>query len=118
VIGMTQDAERGREWFGFGQDPKLVQEWLRQNNLAYGGLIAVGVALVQPLMTAGALDLSARICVVAGFWHIYWIAGVGMLAAGLLAVAVHSAGYARLERGHFPSPPDPGDPGDPGIPES
>jgi len=29
---MTQDA--GREWLWFGQDPKLVQEWLRQNNLA------------------------------------------------------------------------------------
>jgi hypothetical protein len=39
---MTEDAGRGREWFGFGQDPKLVQEWLRQNNLAYGGLIAIG----------------------------------------------------------------------------
>jgi hypothetical protein len=34
---MTQDGGRGRDWFGFGQDPKLVQEWLRQNNLAYGG---------------------------------------------------------------------------------
>ena len=41
-----------------------------------------------------------------------------MLAAGLLAVAVHSAGYACLERAHFPGPPDPVDPGDPGIPES
>jgi hypothetical protein len=155
---MSQDAGRGREWFGFGQDPKLVQEWLRQNNLAYGGLIAIGVALVQPLMTAASLDLSARICVVAfsvaipllagllvlnrqevfrgrvtgsvvvesarvvaqmaafvglvaGFWHIYWIAGVGMLAGGLLAVAVHSAGYGRLERGQFPAPPAPRTPG-------
>ncbi len=33
-----------------------------------------------------------------GFWHILWIAGVGMLASGLVAVAVHSAGYLRLER--------------------
>ena len=63
-------------------------------------------------------QMAAFTGVVAGFWHIFWIAGVGMLAAGLLAVAVHSAGYARLERGLFPSPPDPGDPGDPGIPES
>jgi hypothetical protein len=31
---MTQDAGRGRQWFGFGEDPKLVQEWLRRNNLA------------------------------------------------------------------------------------
>jgi len=137
-MGMSQDAG-GRDWFGFGQDPKLVQEWLRQNNLAYGGLIVIGVYMVQPFLTAASLDLSARICVVAfsvaipllagllilnrqevfrgrvtgsvvvesarvvaqmaaftgvvaGFWHIFWIAGVGMLAAGLLAVAVHSAG--------------------------
>jgi hypothetical protein len=159
---VSQDAGRGRKWFGWGEDPKLVREWLRQNNLAYGALIIIGVYMVQPFLTAASLDLSARICVVAfsvaipllagllllnrqevfrgratglavvewarvvaqlssfvgvvaGFWHIYWTAGVGMLAAGLLAVAVHSAGYARLERGHFPSPPDPEDPG---IPES
>ena len=60
---MNQDRGRRREWFG--QDPKLVQEWLRQNNLIYGGLIAIGVYMVQPFLTAGSLDLSARICVVA-----------------------------------------------------
>jgi hypothetical protein len=156
---VTGNGRRGRR-FGFGEDPKLVQEWLRQNNLAYGGLIAVGVALVQPLMTAASLDPSARICVVAfsvaipllagllvlnrqevfrgrgtgsvvvesarvvaqvaafvgvvaGFWHIYWVAGVGMLAGGLLAVAVHSAGYTRLERGNLPRSPGPEEPGDP-----
>ena len=27
--------------------------------------------------------------VVAGFWHILWIAGAGMLASGIAAVAVH-----------------------------
>jgi pimeloyl-ACP methyl ester carboxylesterase len=42
----------------------------------------------QPFLTAASLDLQARICVVAGFWHISWIAGVGMLASGLMAVAV------------------------------
>jgi hypothetical protein len=155
---MSQGAGRRRDWFGIGQDPKLVQEWLRQNNLAYGGLIVIGVYLVQPFLTAASLDLSARICVVAfsvaipllagllilnrqevfrgrvtgsvvvesarvvaqlaafvgvvaGFWHIFWVAGVGMLAGGLLAVAVHAAGYTRLERGGFPAPPDPEDPG-------
>jgi hypothetical protein len=56
--------------------------------------------------------MSAFVGVVAGFWHIFWIAGVGMLAGGLLAVAVHSAGYTRLERGHLPAPPDGEDPGD------
>jgi hypothetical protein len=128
------------------QDPELEQELVRQNSLGYGGLIAIGVVMVQPFLTAASLDLSARICivafsvaipllaalilvnrqevfrrrrtksvlvstaqvvaqlcafvgVVASFWHILWLAGVGMLAAGLAAVAVHSAGYARVERG-------------------
>jgi fatty acid desaturase len=42
-------------------------------------------------------QMCAFVGVVAGFWHIMWAAGVAMLAAGLVAVAVHSAGYARLE---------------------
>ena len=126
------------------QDVEQVQETLRQLNLIYSGLIVIGVYLVQPFLTAGTLDLSATVCViafavaipllaalvvinrqeafrhrmtrsvlvtiaqvvaqlcafagvVAGFWHIMWTAGVAMLAAGLVAVAVHSAGYARLE---------------------
>jgi hypothetical protein len=65
---VNQDAGRGREWFGLGQDPRVVQEWLRQNNLMYGGLVAV---------------------------------------------AVHSAGYVRLERDQLPTPPDAEEPGDP-----
>jgi hypothetical protein len=128
------------------QDPELQQELVRRNSLGYGGLIAIGVVMVQPFLTAASLDLSARICilafsvaipllaalvlvnrqevfrrrwtksvlvsiaqvvaqlcafvgVVAGFWHILWIVGVGMLAAGLSAVAVHWAGYTRVERG-------------------
>jgi hypothetical protein len=36
--------------------------------------------------------------VVAGFWHILWIAGVGILVSGLVGVAVQSVGYWRLER--------------------
>jgi hypothetical protein len=46
----------------------------------------------------------AFVGVVAGFWHILWIAGVGMLAGGLVAVAVQSAGYWRLERDRAPTP--------------
>jgi hypothetical protein len=42
-------------------------------------------------------QLSAFVGIVAGFWHILWIAGVGFLAAGLVAIGVHSAGYTRLE---------------------
>ncbi|WP_129666027.1 hypothetical protein [Phytoactinopolyspora endophytica] len=121
-----------------------VEEWLRQSNLIYGGLMGVGVVMVQPFLTASSLDVSATICVVAfsvaipllaalvlvnqqeafrrrasgsvlvdvakavaqtcafaglvaGFWHISWMAGVGMLAGGLVGVGVHSAGYIRLE---------------------
>jgi hypothetical protein len=40
-------------------------EWIRQNNLVYAGLMAIGLVLVQPLVTARSLDLSAQICVVA-----------------------------------------------------
>jgi hypothetical protein len=72
-------------------DPAQEQEWLRESDLINGGLILIGVYMVQPYLTAGLLDLSARICVVAGFWHIWWIAGVGMLTGGLVAVSVHAA---------------------------
>ena len=37
--------------------PELEQEWLRQNNLGYGALIAIGVVMVQPFLTAASLDL-------------------------------------------------------------
>jgi len=42
---------------------------------------------------------------VAGFWHIFWVAGVAVVVTGLLAVGVHSAGYMRLEQGQGPAPP-------------
>jgi hypothetical protein len=41
---------------------------------------------------------SAFVGIVAGFWHITWIAGVAMLVVAFIAVGVHSAGYVRLER--------------------
>jgi ABC-type uncharacterized transport system permease subunit len=47
------------------QDPAQEQEWLQENNLIYGALIAVGVVMVQPFLTAASLGLSARVCVVA-----------------------------------------------------
>jgi hypothetical protein len=139
--------------------PAQEQEWLRQLSLIYGGLILIGVYMVQPFLTAASLDLSARVCVVAfsvaipllaalvivnrqelfrrrmttsvlatiarvvaqnlafvgvvaGFWHIYWIAGVGFLASGIVAVGVHSAGYWRLERDQAPTPQEGEEPGD------
>jgi cation transport ATPase len=42
-------------------------------------------------------QLAALVGIVAGFWHVYWIAGVVFLAFGLVGVLVHSAGYIRLE---------------------
>jgi len=45
---------------------------------------------------------AAFVGLVAGFWHIYWIAGVVFLAAGFVGLFVHSAGWWRLERGQAP----------------
>jgi hypothetical protein len=50
--------------------------------------------------------------VIAGFWHITWIAGVGMLVTGLVGVVVHSVGYWRLEQDQEPTPVESGGPGD------
>jgi cation transport ATPase len=40
---------------------------------------------------------AAFVGLVAGFWHIYWVAGAGFLVTALVAVGVHSAGIFRLE---------------------
>ena len=69
---MNEDRAR------FRQDPQQEQEWLRQLNLIYSGLIGIGVVVVA--------QASAFTGVVAGFWHILWIAGVGMLAFGVVGV--------------------------------
>jgi hypothetical protein len=53
----------------------------------------------------------AFVGVVAGFWHVHWIAGVGMLAGGLVGVAVYSAGYTRLERDQGPRRQEGDEPG-------
>jgi hypothetical protein len=55
-------------------------------------------------------QLCAAAGVVASFWHIRWIAGMAVLASGLVGIGVHSAGYVRLE---FKEPGDP-EPGAPG----
>jgi cation transport ATPase len=127
------------------QEPEQQREWLRQNSVIYGGLIGIGLILVQPFLTAPSLDLSAKISVVAfsvaipmlaglvllnreetfrrryansrsvraaqalaqacaftgvvaGFWHMLWLAGVGILVSGFVAMLIHSAGYLRLVR--------------------
>jgi hypothetical protein len=122
-----------------------IQEWVRQNNVVYAGLLGAAFIIVQPFLTAASLDVSAKICVVAfavaipllaalllvgqqevfrrrftesvlvkvtkamanasvfvgivaGFWHVTWIAGVAMLATAIVAMGVQSAGLYRLER--------------------
>ena len=49
---------------------------------------------------------AAFVGIVAGFWHITWIAGVTFLAAGLVAVLIHSAGFWRLEGTREPTTED------------
>jgi hypothetical protein len=149
---LAEDKRKEAEWLGrhVTQDPELQQEWIRQDNLAYGGLIAIGIVLVQPFVAGASLDTSGMICavafaiaipllaalvlvnrqetfrrrrtssrivavarataqasafvgVVAGFWHIHWIAGVGVLVSALVAVGVQSAGITRLELGQRPA---------------
>jgi hypothetical protein len=46
---------------------------------------------------------AALVGIVAGFWHIYWIAGVVFLAAAFVGLFVHSAGWWRLEGNQDPS---------------
>jgi hypothetical protein len=128
----------------------MTQEVLGQLGLIYGGLILIGLYMVQPFLTAPSIDASAKVSVVAfvvailllaalvlvnrqeafrgrptasvtvtiarvvaqlaafvgivaGFWHIMWIAGVTFLAAGLVAVGVHSAGLWRVEQPEEPT---------------
>ncbi|WP_069167734.1 hypothetical protein [Nocardia altamirensis] len=45
--------------------PAEKQTWAKQNNLMYGGLIAVGVVILQGFLTAAPLDVSGMISVVA-----------------------------------------------------
>jgi hypothetical protein len=42
-------------------------------------------------------QLAAVVGIVAGFWHIAWVAGVTFLGAAVVAVGVHSAGWWRVE---------------------
>jgi hypothetical protein len=57
-------------------------------------------------------EVCAGVGVVAGFWHILWIAGVGVLAAVIVGIAVQSAGYSRLERDREPASQADGKPDD------
>ncbi len=60
------EAERiRREADEAAADPAAQAEWIRQSNLAYGGLVAVALVMVQPFLTETSLDLSATVCVIA-----------------------------------------------------
>jgi hypothetical protein len=138
---LSQEAERLAR--SLTEDPEMGEEWLRQEDLIYGGLIAIGIVMVQALLPYP-LNTSAKTCViafavaipllaalilvnrqeqfrrrrtssrivagaravaqgaaflglVAGFWHLDWIAGAAVIASSLVAVGVHSAGFTALE---------------------
>ena len=60
---------------------------------------SVSVTIAQAIA-----QLAAFVGIVAGFWHITWIAGVTFLAMGVVAVGVHSAGFWRVESPQGPAP--------------
>ena len=62
-------------------------------------MVTVAQAVAQSAAFAG---------IVAGFWHITWVAGVTFLVAGLVAVGIHSAGFWRLEEAQEPTSEDRG----------
>ena len=63
---VKEEARRQAAWLQqAAEEPEQQREWLRQNNVIYGGLIAIGLVLVQPFLTATSLDWSAKICVIA-----------------------------------------------------
>ena len=50
----------------------------------------------QCAITVG--QVSAFVGVVAAFWHVLWIAGVGVLVSGSVGLALYATYYKRLER--------------------
>ena len=44
---------------------EMGDEFVKQLGLIYGGLIAIALVMIQPFLSAGALDTSATICVIA-----------------------------------------------------
>jgi hypothetical protein len=63
------------------------QETFRQRRTR-SRIVGVAKALAQ---------FTAFTGLVAGFWHIYWVAGAAVLVTAIVAVGVHSAGFTRLE---------------------
>jgi hypothetical protein len=67
--------------------PGQEQEWLRESDLINGGLIIIGVYMVQPLLTAASIDLPARICVVAFSVAIPLLAALVLVSGRLVSCA-------------------------------
>lgn len=57
---------------------------------------------VSVTVAQGIAQLAALTGIVAGFWHLTWVAGVTFLLAGVLAVGIHSAGWWRVESTRVP----------------
>ena len=85
---------------------------LRPDRYIQVGIAAGEIGLdVEPVPLAKVVAQTGAFAgVVAGFWHIMWIAGAATLTAGIVGVAVHSATYWRLERDQAPTP-SPAEPG-------
>ncbi len=60
-------------------------------------------ASVTATVAQSIAQLAALVGVVAGFWHITWVAGVTFLVAAIVAMGVHSAGWWRVESSRSPS---------------
>lgn len=45
-------------------DPAMQQEWIRQSNMIYGGLMAVGLVMVQPFLAVPPTDVSTKVYVI------------------------------------------------------
>ncbi len=54
-------------------------------------------ASVSVVVAQSVAQAAAVIGIVAGFWHITWVAGVAFLVAGIVAMGVHSAGWWHVE---------------------
>ncbi|RZS68601.1 hypothetical protein EV187_1032 [Agromyces ramosus] len=83
--------EDERKWAEASRQPGLELEWIRQNNLMYGGLVGIGIVMVQPFLTVTSLDLSAVICVVAFSVAIPLLAG--------LVLVTHQEAFMRRASG-------------------
>jgi hypothetical protein len=70
----------------------------RQESFRNRRTTSVSVTIAQSIA-----QLAAFVGIVAGFWHITWVAGVTFLVAGVIAVGVHSAGFWRVESPRGPA---------------